>query len=101
MKKPSKLKLHAVGNKMINDLEALHRGISRYIGRKWDGKLKGFPPTAEPSVVNTTTEYVKLVQQGDLAPADEETAKYCGVPFTQHQSEITQVSDTHPYTGKY
>ncbi len=101
MKKPEKLKLLAVGNKMINDLDALRRGISRYIGRKWDNALKGFPATIEPSVVPTTTEYVKAVQCGDLAPGDEETAKYCGVPFVKYQAEVAQVSDSHPYTGKF
>ena len=101
MKKPDKLKLFAVGDKLINDLDALKRGISRYIGRKWDASLKGFPPADEPSVVPTSIEYVKMVQQGDLAPADEETAKYCGVPFIKHESVVAPVSDAHPYTGKF
>jgi hypothetical protein len=101
MKKPDKLKLLAVGNKMINDHDALEAGTCRYIGRKWDGKLKGFPPTSEPSVVKVRSEYVKAVQEGDLAPADQETADYCNVPFNPPQSEVAVVSDNHPYTGKF
>jgi hypothetical protein len=42
-----------------------------------------------------------MVQKGDLAAADEETAKYCGVTFQPANSEVAVVSGTQPYTGKY
>ena len=100
MKKPEKLKLLAVGTKLIHDHDALEAGVNRYIGRRWDAELKGFPPTTEPSVVRPLPEYVKAVQQGDLAPADAETAKYCGVQFIPAKSELVAVSDKQPYTGK-
>lgn len=101
MKKPEKLKLLAVGNKLINDHDALAAGTCRYIGRRWDAAQHGFPPTTEPSVVRPLPEYVRAVQEGDLAPADEETAKYCGVSFTPSQSQVAEVPDNHPYTGKF
>jgi hypothetical protein len=102
MKKPDKLKLRAVGNKLINDHDALDAGTCRYIGRKWDSSLKGYPAT-EPSVVRPLPEYVIAVQNGDLAPADEATAKYCGVPFIS-EPEATEPAipnDTLPYDGKF
>lgn len=79
--KPSFLKLHAVGTKLINDHDALIAGTCRYIGRRWDAELKGWPATEEPSKVRPLSEYVMAVKHGDLIPADKETADYCSVPF--------------------
>ena len=102
MKKPEKLKLLAVGTKMISDHDALDGGVCRYIGRKWDNQLKGFPASDTPSEVKPLGEYVYAVKIGDLAPADEATAKYCGVPFIKPtKADVAEVSDTPPYDGKF
>lgn len=102
MKKPETLKLLAVGTKMINDHAALEAGVCRYIGRRWDLSLHGFPATDTPSEVKPLPEYVLAVQRGDLAPADEKTAKYCGVPFVAPQKgDVSSVPETPPYNGKF
>jgi len=57
-----------------------------YIGRKWDGKLNGFPAHDEPHAVEAGTEDAArlahlCVRDSSLWPADEDTAAHCGVPF--------------------
>lgn len=102
MKKPDKLKLLAVGTKMVNDHDALNAGVCRYIGRRWDASLKGYPATDTPSEVKPLGEYVHAVQIGDLAPADEATASYCGVPFIKpKKADVSEVPPTQPYDGKF
>lgn len=102
MKKPDKLKLFAVGTKMINDHDALEAGTCRYIGRRWDASLHGFPATETPSEVRPLPEYVKAVQVGDLAPADEATAEYCGVAFNPPpQADLAVMAGTEPFNGKF
>lgn len=81
--KPATLKLKAAGHKLIHDFTALQAGVGRYIGRRWDVSQKGWPASDEPSIVKPLAEYVKAVQVGDLLPGDEETAKYCGVTFSE------------------
>lgn len=99
--KPNKLKLIAVGTKLIHDYKALDAGVCRYIGRRWDATLKGWPVTDKPSEVDPMPEYVEAVKRGDLAPGDEETAKYCGVSFSsQNIGGTASISDLPPYTGK-
>jgi len=101
MKKPNKLSLKASGSKLIHDLDALTAGISRYIGRKWDAEVKGWPESG-PSEVNVKPEYVTAVKHGDLLPGNKETADYCGVAFSSistNEAETPQVSGNHPYNG--
>lgn len=87
---------------MVNDHKALDAGVCRYIGRRWDATLHGFPATDTPSEVEALPEYVLAVQNGDLAPADEKTAKYCGVTWVKpSKGETASVPDTQPYDGKY
>lgn len=83
-----KLKLLPVGNLLINDHAALKDGIDRKIGRRWDPQAKWYVPTGSPQEVEAQHEYVLAVKQGDLMPADAETAKYCGVPFTPPNDKI-------------
>jgi len=102
MKKPDKLKLLAVGTKMINDHDALDGGVCRYIGRRWDATLHGFPPSDKPSEVRPLPEYVYAVQHGDLAPADQATADYCGVQFIKpQQADLAELAGTEPFNGKF
>lgn len=76
-----KLKFYAADDKMINDIEALEGGTCRYVGRRWDPVAKNFPPLDQPSEVSALPEYVMAVKYGDLVPADQSTADYCGVKF--------------------
>jgi len=102
MKKPEKLKLFASADKMINDHDALEAGVCRYIGRKWDATLKGFPATDKPSEVKPLPEYVLAVKIGDLLPADEKTAEYCGVPFVAaKKADVANLSGDAPFNGKF
>jgi hypothetical protein len=101
MKKPEKLKLKAVGTKLVHDHDALRAGTCRYIGRRWDVNLKGWPVT-EPSEVKPSPDYVLAVKHGDLAPANQETADYCGVSFDiYHDNETVLASNMGNYTGKF
>ena len=42
-----------------------------------------FERKTEPDIVPFHQDYVLAVKQGDLVPADEETAALCGVAFIQ------------------
>ncbi|KYF87789.1 hypothetical protein BE20_24910 [Sorangium cellulosum] len=69
---------------MVPDFEAMEAGILRFVGRKHDpavGVNGGWVPSEEPVTVPLRAEYVQEVQAGSLAPADEETARLCGVSF--------------------
>lgn len=99
--KPKKLRLLAVGTRLIHDHKALEAGVCRYIGRKWDATVKGWPATDIPSEVDPLPEYVYAVKVGDLAPADEETAQYCGVSLNNYYTGgVAQLSGLPAYTGK-
>lgn len=59
-----------------------------YVGRVHDASLGpngGWPKSKEPTVVvcdiTLFHEYKRLVAEGDLWPADEDTARLCGVKF--------------------
>lgn len=101
MKKPERLKLLAVGDKLINDYDAAIAGTCRYIGRRWDANLKGWPATSEPSSVRPLPEYVMHVQHGDIHAADEETARYCGVTFEKPADTKVAAVNQVPFTGKF
>ena len=60
----------------------------QYVGRTHDVQLRGFPATAEPHAFDSERQaaackrLAKLtLRDRSLWPADEETAKACGVPF--------------------
>ncbi len=81
------LRFHARGDSLVQDFAAMERSLPmrRYVGRKYkEVKLGqwGFAPKDEAETVSTHfNEYVKACKAGDLWPADEETAAYCGVEF--------------------
>lgn len=96
MKIPKKLRFYARGTSMVCDIDALARGIRRFVGRRFDpsigdafkdpttGEVKhvgGFVPTQEPQEVPDHAEYKRECQAGCLWPADAETAALCGVEF--------------------
>lgn len=79
-----KLRFYARGTAQVTDVAAQERGIRRCVGRRWQEVVPGrwaWVPTGEPQAVEYHPDYVKAVREGDLWPADEETAKACRVPF--------------------
>jgi len=81
---PKKLRFRARGTALVQNLERLEAGIKSFIGRKFvqaDFEQWGFEPTGEAEEVAYRAEYVKACKDGDLDPADEATAKACGVSF--------------------
>jgi hypothetical protein len=79
---PEKLRFRARGTAMVQHYERLDAGINAFVGRKF-GQVKdqpgrhGFIPSNETDEVPYRAEYVKACADGDLYPADEETAKAC------------------------
>ena len=79
-------KFLARGTAMVCDHAALDAGIRRFVGRKLvdlGEDQYGFAPLPpeSPSEVAISGEIKLACQAGDLWPADEETARACGVPF--------------------
>lgn len=78
-----KLRFKASGEAMVQNLDRLEAGIKSFIGRKFvevsSGQF-GFVPTGSFEEVPYRAEYVKACKDGDLLPADEETALACGMP---------------------
>ncbi len=71
---------------LVPDYEALDGGVRRFIGRAFDasvGEAGGWVPKTDCSEIPSTAEYRQAVKQGELTPADELTAKLCGVKFVQ------------------
>jgi hypothetical protein len=79
-----KLRFRASGTALVQNHERLDAGVKSFVGRKWQeiepGHF-GFVPTGEAEEVPARAEYAKACRDGDLLPADEATAKYCGVAF--------------------
>lgn len=75
-----KLRFYARGTALVSDIDAMERGIRRFIGRKYEavkdkpGRF-GFAPTGELEEVPYHHEYAKACADGDLWPADQETAE--------------------------
>jgi hypothetical protein len=75
----------------VPDIDAQRAGVRRFVGRRTElpqtpdaGYMFAFVPTGESVSIPAYIEYVRCVQQGDLWPADEDTAKYCNVAFDPH-----------------
>jgi hypothetical protein len=78
-----KLRFRARGEALVQNLERLEAGIKSFIGRKFvqvGPEQWGFDPTGDEEVAYRA-EYVKACKDGDLYPADAETASACGVAF--------------------
>lgn len=63
----------------------------RFVGWTFDASPENGPNGAwvlksEPEEVTYCPEYVRAVRSGSLAPADEATAKLCGVAFIKRKS---------------
>lgn len=78
------LRVRARGTALVQDIDALDANTKRFIGRAYkevEPGVWGFVPTGEDAVVRAHTEYVRELKEGMLWPADEATAKRCGVKF--------------------
>jgi hypothetical protein len=87
---PEKLRFRARGTAMVQNFERLDAGINSFVGRKF-GPVKDKPgrhafiPSGEVEEVPYRAEYVKACAEGDLWPADEETAKACDHYAKSHE----------------
>lgn len=84
------LKFKAVGTSLVRDYEAMEAGIRRFIGRKTvklDNGQIAYEPTDEPTEKSFYSpyrgEYILECKAGALEPADEYTAKVCGVQWSK------------------
>lgn len=80
-----KLRFYARGTALVQNYQRLDAGVRAYVGRKFveisPGQF-GFAPTGLAEEVEHMHEYVKACKDGDLLPADIDTAKACGVDLT-------------------
>lgn len=93
------LRVRPVAGRLAPDHDATALGVRRFVGRR-AGPLPAeehpgipmhdrvrtpaeerFPMTEEPATISDRHEHVRMVLEGDLAPADEDTAKRCGVDW--------------------
>lgn len=84
MTNPKTLRFHARGTASVPNHDLAEARIRAFVGREIVEARPGqhgFAPTTAPTEVRWRQEYVKYCQEGDLWPADAETAKACGVPF--------------------
>jgi hypothetical protein len=94
-----KLRFLARGTAHVSDFDALDRPVPlrRFIGRKLQeapgapGRY-AFVPTGKPEDVNARPEIIKAAKDGELWPADEATAKACGVQFDPEFGEALATS---------
>lgn len=91
--------MRAIGTALVPDIAALEGGRRQFIGRKLDPtqgeqfkdedgiqrRQAVFIPNGDVEVPSRA-EYIRTVKEGDLAPADEATAQYCGVSFIAETS---------------
>ena len=75
---------------LVSNIDALFTVpiMRRYIGWRFDpdqGVAGGWVRKTDPEKIPYRNEYVKAVKDGDLVPADKETAKMCGVPWIQNK----------------
>lgn len=77
----STLRFYAQGEPLVQNFERLDANISSFVGRRYDLATNKFKSTGEAEEVPNRFEYRKACQDGELAPADAETAKECGVSF--------------------
>lgn len=94
-----KLRFLARGTAHVSDFDALDRPmpLRRFIGRKLQAVPEApgryaFVPTGKSEEVNARPEIIKAAKDGELWPADEATAKACGVEFDPTFGEALAVS---------
>lgn len=88
MKKKNLLVRASSKNTLVPNLDALNANPPqrRFIGWLFNetlGDAGGWDKKQEPESIPYKQEYVQAVKEGDLEPADEETAILCGVVFNK------------------
>lgn len=83
---PNTLRVRVSGTALVQDHERLEAGTRAYVGRKIAERKDrpgeyGFAPTGEDVEVPYRPEYLHALQEGDLLPADQETASAAGLEF--------------------
>ena len=71
---------------------AFEAGVKRFIGWTFDpkaGEAGGWQRKEEADEVEASPlhlhDYIKAVENGEIVPADQETANKCGVPFVEQE----------------
>lgn len=80
----ARLKFYARGTALVSDPHAQERGIRRFVGRRFQEVSTGrwgWCPTEKGQETDPHPDLIRAVRDGDLWPADEATAKACGVGF--------------------
>lgn len=82
------LLVRASGAAMVPRLEAMNANPREFVARSGafvDGRWS-YVANKEAAEVPARAEYVRAVRDGDLLPADAETAAYCGVAIPVEES---------------
>lgn len=91
-----KVRFFARGEALVTDFKAALQGVRRFVGRRWmlvdapdreGGRGWAWVPTDVAHEVELLPEYVRAAKKGDLWPADEASAKACGVKFDPNFGE--------------
>lgn len=76
------LRVRARGDASVPNFERLEQGVNCFIGRDFKELEPGkhaFVPNGETVEVPSRAEYIKALRDGDLEPADQETAEAAGL----------------------
>jgi hypothetical protein len=82
-----RLRFYARGTALVADVHAQEHPthpIRRFVGRRWQEVMPGrfaWCPTEAPQELDYHHDLARACRDGDLWPADEETAKAVGVAF--------------------
>lgn len=82
-----RLSFFARRDALVSDPHALEREkrpTRRFVGRRWTEVMAGrwaWVPADKPEAIDYHHDLVKAAKDGDLWPADEYTAKVCGLAF--------------------
>jgi hypothetical protein len=72
---------------LVQNHEALERGINKFIGARYDAAIPAFVPTGEVEEIPYRAEYAHALTAGDLVPADKATADVVGLPFGEAKKD--------------
>lgn len=78
------LRVRAHGDASVPNYERLDQGVNCFIGRVFtelEPGRWGFVPTTDIVEVPSRAEYLKAIRDGDLVPADGETARAAGMKY--------------------
>lgn len=75
------LKVRAIPTSHVPVFEAFQAMPKRFVGKKFDESVSNWVVVDDVFEVAETAEYRAAVRDGDLIPADKETADKCQVTF--------------------